>query len=76
MIDLRVLRLRGCNVVFGVDWMRMISPISFDFNKLEVTITKDGKTMTLIGSTYTSSCKMITRKQLERLFKLKLDKAK
>lgn len=38
--DLRLLKLRGCDVVLGVDWMKTISPISFDFNKLEVTFTK------------------------------------
>ena len=73
MTDLRLLRLGGCNVVLGVDWTKMISLISFDFNKLEVTVTKDGKVVTLVGSKNTGSCKMKTGKRLRRLLKLKLD---
>ena len=41
--DLRLLKLGGCHIILGVDWMREGSPISFDFNKLEVTLEKDGR---------------------------------
>ena len=41
--DLRLLKLGGCHIVLGVDWMRGVSPISFDFNKMEVTLDKEGE---------------------------------
>ena len=34
-VDLRILELGGCDIVLGVDWMRMVSPLTFDFNKLK-----------------------------------------
>ena len=45
MLDLRLLKLGGCDVVLGVDWMKQVSPISFDFNRMEVTFEKGGKKM-------------------------------
>ena len=36
-IDLRLLQLGACDVVLGVDWMKGVSPISFDFNRIEVS---------------------------------------
>ena len=64
--DLRLLKLGGCDIVFGVDWMKTVSPISFDFYKLEVTFKKDGRKMILAGSLDMGLCKMITRKKLQR----------
>ena len=49
-VDLRVLELGGYDIVLGVDWMRTISPLTFDFNKLEVTAEMGGKKLTLVGS--------------------------
>jgi len=40
--DLRILKLGGCDIVLGVDWMRTVSPLVFDFNKLEVTLESLG----------------------------------
>lgn len=62
--DLRLFKLGGCDAMLGVDWMKTISPISFDFNELEVTITKDGKSIMLVGSLEAGSCKMMTGKRL------------
>ena len=56
-VDLRLLKLGGCDVVLGVDWMKHISPICFDFNKMEVTFEKEGKHMTLMGSKELGICK-------------------
>jgi len=35
--NLQILKLGGCHVVLGVDWMKSVSPLVFDFNTLEVT---------------------------------------
>ena len=43
MADLRVLELVGCGIVLEVDWIRAVSPLTFDFNKLEVTMEIEGR---------------------------------
>ena len=70
--DLRLLKLGGCDAVLGVDWMKEVSPISFDFNKMEVTFEKEGWRKTLVGSHKVGVCKMISRKRLHRMLKSKL----
>lgn len=64
--------MRGCDVVLGVDWMKGISPISFDFNKMEVTFEKDGSKKVLMGNPEVGVCKIISGKRLQRILKSKL----
>ena len=63
-VDLRLLKLGGCDIVLGVDWMKGVSPINFNFNIMEVTFEKDGKRMTLTWSPEIGICKMITGRRL------------
>jgi len=51
--------------------MKDVSPISFDFNKMEVTFAKERKQMTLMGSKDQGMCKMITGRKLQKLIKHK-----
>ena len=44
---MRLLKLRGCHIVLGVDWMKGLSPISFDFNKMEVSLEREGRRVVL-----------------------------
>ena len=69
--DLRLLQLGGCDVVLGVDWMKEVSPISFDFNRMEVSFDKEGRKMTLSGEKESRSCKMISRRKLHKMQKSK-----
>jgi len=39
-INLRILELGGYDIVLGVDWMRKVSPLTFDFNKMDMGSTK------------------------------------
>lgn len=48
-VDLRILELGGCDIVLGVDWMRKVSPLTFDFNKMEVTVDMGSTKLTLRG---------------------------
>ena len=66
--EMRLLKLGGRDVMLRVDWMKGISPISFDFNKMEVTFEKDGKIRTLIGNHELGVCKMISGKRLQMMF--------
>ena len=66
-MDLSVLELGGCDIVLGVDWMRTVSPLTFDFNKLEVTLDVVREKLTLVGSLEMGECKLITGKKLQML---------
>ena len=33
MANLRLLNLGGCDIVLGVDWIKHMAPICFDFNR-------------------------------------------
>jgi len=66
-MDLRVLELGGCDMVLGVDWMRTVGPLTFDFNKLEVTVEVEGKKQTLVGSLKSGEYRIITGKKLQKL---------
>lgn len=63
-VDLKLLQLEGCDVVLGVDWMKGVSPISFDFNRMEVSFEKGGRRMTLRSGKETATYKMIVGKRL------------
>lgn len=63
-VDLQILRLGGCHIVLGVDWMRTVSPLVFDFNILEVTFEKEGQKITLRGRTKMGDCKLVIGKRL------------
>ena len=54
--------------------MKEVSPINFDFNKMEVTLEKDGQRVTLQGNVDNGICKMIKGKKLQMLFKYKIAK--
>ncbi|XP_026451508.1 uncharacterized protein LOC113351792 [Papaver somniferum] len=45
--DMRLLTLGGSDMVLGVDWMRGMSPMVFDVNKLTVEFSKNGEKVKL-----------------------------
>jgi len=45
--------------------MRTVSSLSFDFNKLEVTVEMEGKKLKLTGSLEQGECKMMTGTKLQ-----------
>ena len=65
--NLRVLELGGCDIVLGVDWMKNVSPLTFDFKKLEVTVDLEGQKLTLMGSLNQGECKVILGRRLHKL---------
>jgi len=70
--DLQLLKLVCCDIVLGVDWMKTVCPISFDFNKFSIAFEKDGRKLTLAGSLDMGLCKMIMGKRLQKMLKNKL----
>jgi len=47
--------------------MRTISPLTFDFNKLEVTVDIWGRKLTLMGSLEQAKCRMINGRKLQEV---------
>ncbi|XP_039011243.1 uncharacterized protein LOC120140328 [Hibiscus syriacus] len=47
--DFRLLQLGGSDMVLGVDWMRLFSPILMDFNKMTMSFVHKGKQITIQG---------------------------
>lgn len=58
-------------MVLGVDWMKGVSPISFDFNRTEVSFNKGGRKMPRTRERESGSCKMISRTKLHKMLKNK-----
>ena len=64
---MRILELSGCYIVLGVDWMRTVTSLTFDFNKLEVIVVIEGNKLTLSGSLEQGECKLIGGKRLQKM---------
>ena len=47
--------------------MKTVSPLTFDFNKLEVTVEIGGKRLTLLGSLEQGECKLIEGSKLQKM---------
>ena len=47
--DLRVLLIRGSDMVLGVDWMKAYSLLVFGFNEMTVSFQKDSQQIILKG---------------------------
>ncbi|XP_026433800.1 F-box protein At3g07870-like [Papaver somniferum] len=66
--DMRLLALRGCDMVLGVDWMKNISLVKFDFKKMTITFTKDGEEVTLLGNTEAAKISLMSGSAGKRYF--------
>ena len=47
--DFLVLKLRGCDLVLGVQWMRDLGPITWDFSKLTMQFSMGVQNVVLQG---------------------------
>ncbi|CAN1179522.1 Transposon Tf2-9 polyprotein [Linum perenne] len=61
--DVRIIPLKENDLVLGFDWLRTVSPVSMDFENLQMTFQWDGKPLTLIGMEETSSCQWLSGKE-------------
>jgi len=50
----------------------IVSPIIFDFNKLEVAFEIKGKKLTIVGSMEMGACKLISGKKLQKFLRNKI----
>jgi len=47
--SLFILPLAGCDVVLGIQWLRTLGPIMWDFSKLQMVFQHEGKECVLLG---------------------------
>lgn len=69
--EVRVLPLGGYDAMLGVDWMGKYNPVTFDFHKLKLTFQRNGKQVTIRGTTEQAMLHPITVKGIKRLVKKK-----
>jgi len=67
--NLRVLKLGRHDIVLGVDWLKQYSPVLFDFIKLWLSFTKEGRMIELKGISQVSDLQMMTTIKEQRSFK-------
>ncbi|KAL0289352.1 UNVERIFIED_CONTAM: hypothetical protein Scaly_2706200 [Sesamum calycinum] len=68
---LRVIKLGGCNVVLGGDWLRKHKPVEYNYEDMKVTVARDGKRLILKALTkvnaHHAEFQMISVKSMKRL---------
>ncbi|XP_019163173.1 PREDICTED: uncharacterized protein LOC109159525 [Ipomoea nil] len=64
--DLIVLRLGGCDMVLGMDWIDSYSPIQLHTRPPGISFYKDGKRVLLKGMTKGITLKQATKKEVRR----------
>lgn len=52
----RVVKLGGCNMVLGGDWLWNHSPVEFDYDKMKVTLSRNGRKIIMKLSLNKLSC--------------------
>ncbi|CAL1379505.1 unnamed protein product [Linum trigynum] len=62
--DVRVLKLGSHDLVLGLDWLRTVSPVKFDFINLQLFFDLQGQEVVLTGAEDVGDCKAITGKGL------------
>lgn len=58
----------GCDIVFGVEWLRTLNPITMDFKELYMSFVKDSHTHTLQGIK-ANPLEIISSHHMEKLLK-------
>ncbi|CAN1845235.1 Transposon Tf2-9 polyprotein [Linum perenne] len=67
MYDVRVLPLKDNDLVLGCNWLKTISPVEMDFEKLSMTFQWQGKQPVLQGVEENGCCKSMTGRVLQKL---------
>ncbi|XP_026410722.1 uncharacterized protein LOC113305945 [Papaver somniferum] len=67
--DMRVLALGCCDMVLGVDWMRELSPVKFDFKNMLISFKKNGKEVILQGNAESTSISVMTGESCQKYLK-------
>ncbi|KAG8375502.1 hypothetical protein BUALT_Bualt10G0106500 [Buddleja alternifolia] len=68
---IRVIKLGGCDMVLGGNWLRQNSSVEFDYHKIKLTISRNGKKLTIKAMTDNASLQLMSAKSFTRFFKNK-----
>ncbi|XP_060210958.1 uncharacterized protein LOC132637972 [Lycium barbarum] len=70
IFDIRVLKIGGCDMVLGMDWIDMIAPIILNTRPLSLSFLKEGKMITLLGMTRKQNISQVDSNELYKMLKL------
>lgn len=62
--EVKLLPLRGCDMIFGIQWLSTIGPILWDFKNLIMEFQSRGKPLVLKGESL--KVEQVTPRQLEK----------
>ncbi|KAL4348329.1 hypothetical protein GQ457_17G014550 [Hibiscus cannabinus] len=65
--NFRVLQMGGTDMVLGVDWMKVYSPITLDFQEMTMRFTKGGQDIVLQGGNKGPVVKIISGDKLQKM---------
>ncbi|KAG8371792.1 hypothetical protein BUALT_Bualt13G0125000 [Buddleja alternifolia] len=66
---MRLIKLGGCDVVLGGDWLRLHSLVEFDYHKMRLTICKNGKELIIKAITNSAKLQIISANSMGKFFK-------
>ena len=67
-LDFMVLPLIGCDVILGIQWLKSLGPITWDFDTLQMQFQIDQQKMTLFGVP-DGTIELASKKQLAKMSK-------
>lgn len=69
LFDLCWLRVKGCDIVLGIDWIDSVTLILLNTNPHSVSFIKDGDVVTLFGNKESSQISPTNLKFITKLLK-------
>ncbi|XP_059292482.1 uncharacterized protein LOC132045931 [Lycium ferocissimum] len=69
IFDIRVLKIGGCDMVLGMDWIDMIAPIILNTRPFSLSFLKEGKMITLLGMTRKQNISQVDNNELYKMLK-------
>ncbi|XP_020546936.1 uncharacterized protein LOC110011314 [Sesamum indicum] len=64
---MRTLTLGGCHMVLGGNWLRLYSPVEYDYNAMTVTVSQNGKKRGFQALTQKAELHMLSAKHISKM---------
>lgn len=65
--DMRILQLKGCDMVLGIQWLATLGPVQWDFKNLSMEFSLNGKRHVLRGGKKEEVVQVVGPKQMQKL---------
>lgn len=62
--SLRLLQNEGCDIILGCDWIKANTPVKFDYDRMRVTVKREGKKVRFQALESTAICQYISPQSL------------